>query len=249
MTTKYFENSLKIKKQDFLSIYKNSSILYEYVDENLIISFLKNNNGIEYSDKHPQQKYFITEQQQIQNYYDKRWNKKIECFKIKLNIPSHKWGRIQVKDHLSLSVFHRPTRHSFCFNKYIDIDIVNASQSILYNIFKQYKIIFPFLEQYCFNRDNLMLDIMNYHNCTKDQVKKLFISLTFGGSYSKWLKDNNIEIPFQFLTELNKEYSTMIDLIWEHNSHIVADILKDNPSRFDKCCLLIQKKRSYVHLS
>ena len=48
MTTKYFENSLKIKKQDFLSIYKNNSILFEYVDENLIISFLKNNNGIEY---------------------------------------------------------------------------------------------------------------------------------------------------------------------------------------------------------
>ena len=59
MVKSFRENSLKIKKQYFLSIYKNSSILYEYVDENLIISFLKNNNGIEYSDKHPQQKYLI----------------------------------------------------------------------------------------------------------------------------------------------------------------------------------------------
>ena len=75
---------------------------------------------------------------------------------------------------------------------------------------------------------------MNYHNCSKDQVKKLFTSLTFGGSYSKWLKDMNIESPFEYLNELNKEYSTMMDLIWEHNSHIVADILKDNPSKFDK---------------
>ena len=142
MTTKYFENSLKIKKQDFLFIYKNNSVPYEYVDEILILSFLQNNKGIEYSDKHPQRKYFKTEQQQIQNYYDSRWSKKIKCLKIKLNIPTHKWGRIQVKDHLSLSVFHRPTRHSFCFDKYIDIDIVNASQSILYNILNNTQLFF-----------------------------------------------------------------------------------------------------------
>jgi hypothetical protein len=42
MANNYFENTLKIKKQDFLSIYKNNSILFEYVDEKLIISFLKN---------------------------------------------------------------------------------------------------------------------------------------------------------------------------------------------------------------
>ena len=35
MTTKYFESSLKIKKQDFLSIYKNNSLLFEYADENI----------------------------------------------------------------------------------------------------------------------------------------------------------------------------------------------------------------------
>jgi hypothetical protein len=75
---------------------------------------------------------YPTEKELLQNY--------IYNYVPELNIiysqfyqPRHKWGRIMPVDYLSMSVFHRPTRHTLCKDNYVDVDIVKLS--VAYNVF------------------------------------------------------------------------------------------------------------------
>ena len=113
--------------------------MIEFTDIKKVYGFLKANMGISYAGN-PKYKNNVaygvnTEQEQIQN-YKKLYNKKLEAFQIGFILPKHKWGRIIPVNYTSLSVFHRPTRHSFCLDYYRDIDMVNAQPSIVNEICK-----------------------------------------------------------------------------------------------------------------
>ena len=226
------------KKEAQRSIYNTKTQkINEYPDFLKLKSFLKNSMGIEFSKTHPQAKHFENELEQIQKYFNFKFNKKEGKIQTKLNFPLHRWGRCNPVDYLSLSVFHRPTRHAFCTDEYVDIDIVNSSQCLLLEICKKNSHSVPKLQEYCDNRELILNDIMNHHKCTREIAKKLFIRLSFGGNYDTWLNDFKIENAndkMDFLVALEKEYEIVMNLVFDNNKIIIDDVEKANPLKYDK---------------
>jgi len=218
------------------SIYNNKTVLNEYITDNRLNSIIQNNIGIEFSEDNYQRKThgFVCEMSHNKMLLSK-FNKKEGCYKIKLENNKHGWGRIKAQDHATLSVLHRPTRHSLCHGTYIDIDIKSCCQSIYLNIVKNNGIEnqFPRLKEYVDNRDELLIKYQTKFNQKRDIIKKLFTMIGFGGSHMKWFKTFNIPYEYdEFIAELNKEYYKLSDIIYEANQNIIADILKVEPDRF-----------------
>jgi hypothetical protein len=178
MMTFPFTNNLKLNKKEYQkSIYhtKNSKI-NEFVDRRLVEGFIKNVGGIEFS-YHPQKRHFPNELEYVKQ-NNQFYNNKTKCFTTKLFFPKHKWGRIIPVCGLSLSMFHRPTRHALAKDGYIDIDMVNASQNIINEIMKQNDIEVPSIAVYCKNRDRCLEFIMNHYECDKTKAKQLIIAFS-----------------------------------------------------------------------
>ena len=200
----------KLEKNYKESIY-DDIVIKEYTNYKRVKGFLKRNQGISF-DKEKRYDYLLTkykcEIQQMKCYLNK-YDKSNCVFNIRTKLPKHKWGRIQYQDHTSLAIFHRPTRHSYCNDIYIDIDIVNSMPSIITEICKinNYESC-DNLEDYVRNRDKIINEIMIYYNVSRDCVKKLFLRIMMGGDYIKWIQENDVDV-------MNKEKLKKIDLIEE----------------------------------
>ena len=244
-----FQN-FKIIKQP--SIYSNKTVLNEYIEENRLESLIQNEIGIEFNSSHYQRQHgFTSERDQYNKFLQFCYNKKEHCFKIKLCNSSHSWGRIKAFMHLTLSVMHRPTRHALCEGIYKDVDITSCCQTIFMNIVKSNNMShdYPRLFEYVSNRNNLLSIYQEKYNMSRDKIKNLFTGIGFGGSANTWFEENNIENDNDiFITELNKEYYKLADIIYEDNRNICEDILKAEPNRFIKYTtpetLLSKKKRT-----
>jgi hypothetical protein len=231
------------------SIYNNKTVLNEYTDTRLN-SLIQHNIGIEFSDDNYQKthKGFTNEQAHLSTLISK-YNKKEGCLKIKIKTPDHGWGRIQPEDHASLSVLHRPTRHSLCDKTYIDIDIYSCCQSVFKNIAELNGHSYPYLNEYLENRDLVFDTLMTKYKVNKNKIKNLFTSLSFGGHYNTWFETNKINNDNEpFIINLHREYQELMEIIYDANPQICVDILKSNPNKFIKYTepkdLLNKKKRT-----
>lgn len=200
----------KLEKNNKESIYDNV-VIREKTNYKKVKGFIKRNEGICFK-KEKRYEYLLekykNEIEQMRCYLNK-YDKEEGVFKIKTKLVKHKWGRIQYQDHTSLAIFHRSTRHSYCNDIYVDIDIVNSMPSIITEICKinGYKSC-ENLEDYVINREGIIEDVMKYYNVTRECVKKLFLRVMMGGSYIKWIEENDVDV-------MNKEKYKKIDLIEE----------------------------------
>jgi len=189
-TASPFANNWHLTKTQYLkSIYntKNNTI-QESADVAKILSFIKNKQGIDFSDKHPQKEHFSNELD-FMTRYQSTYNASTDSFISKLSFPKHKWGRAIPVESISLSMMHRPTRHALAKDSYIDIDMVNASQRILLEICKLNSINVPHIEDYCNNREEYLNSLITQYEIDRDSAKKLILALSFGGGYTKWEND------------------------------------------------------------
>ena len=217
-----------IKNQSSIFLQKKMN---EYVDNELIEGFIQDKMGISYTgiDRYATIPY-MTELDQVIK-YKTLYNKHTKSYVVSYRIPKHKWGRILPNNHLSLCVFHRPTRHSLC-DEYIDLDIENCHPTILLNYSQSHKYDNPTLELYAKNPKHyraLMMEL--YPTINSDTAKKLFIRLMYGGSYDGWIKDNLLptDNKCKFVIELENEIKPLIEIVYSYNQHIKKDVL-----RFDK---------------
>jgi len=215
--------------------------MVEHTDIKLIYGFLSTNMGISYLGNYRYKNnvaYGVnTEQEQIDN-FKKMYNKKIEGFQLGFILPKHKWGRIIPANYTSLSVFHRPTRHRLARDYYIDIDMINAQPTIIYEICKMNNINeVKILQKYVENPKAYREYVMNYHNCSKDIAKQLFICLMFGGCYNSWLKDNDIqqnkEKKIKEIVDMENELRMIMNIVYNTNQTIKEDILRLEPNKWD----------------
>lgn len=167
--------------------------------------------------------------------YKEILNKKSGKFEVAFNLPKHKWGRVIPADYLSLSVMHRPTRHSLCDGFYIDIDIENACPNVINEICKSNQITDKkFLTDYAINPKVWRAKIMERHNVSKDVAKQLPISILNGGSYKGWLKENNLDDGnlLQEVQKLENEIKPVMDIIYSSNKHIIKDIQRQDSQKW-----------------
>ena len=133
-------------------------------------------------------------------------------------------------------MMHRPTRHALAKENYIDIDMVNASFNIINEIMKQNEINIPHINEYCKNRKEYLQFIMNHYNIDKKKAKQLLLSLAFGGSYDKWIKENNYgdKEKIEYVENIEKDCKNVMEYIWKDNNFIIDDVIKSNEEKFDK---------------
>lgn len=213
--------------------------MVEYTNIKQIYGFLSTNMGISYIGNYRYKNNIAfgvnTEQEQIEN-YKKSYNKKLGAFQLGFILPKHKWGRIIPANYSSLSVFHRPTRHTLSKDYYVDIDMVNCQPTILNEICKINGMEKKILNKYVKNPKKYREFIMKYHNCSKDIAKQLFICLMFGGSYTSWLKDNDIQenkdVKVKEVNDLEIELKSVMEVVYIANQTIKEDVLRQTPNHW-----------------
>lgn len=166
--------------------------------------------------------------------YKYQWVSVFDTFISEWYLPTHGWGRIYPKEYLSMSVFHRPTRHTLCNDYLIDLDLVNCHYEIVLDYLKKLNLPYEHIEKYCNNVAYYRQHISEYYNVSKDTAKQLFIRLIYGGSINGWLKDNNIQTHtiLDFVSNVADEIEELIDIVWEGNQHIYNDIVNSNNKYF-----------------
>ena len=209
----------------------------EYPDMPLIYGFLDKQMGIKLR-KHIA-KIYPDEQTHYKNYI-KIYNYDDEHIETKYYLPKHKWGRINPFHSLSLSLFHRPSRHSFAKKNYLDFDMINAQPQLLLELAKKQNLkLTGGLAEYCANPKKCRYDIVEYYklkDITTDdgylltayeQAKKLPIRLAFGGGIYTWKKEF-VKIRVQDMLLVDNLMTDLILLrnyIVKINPHIKEDLI------------------------
>lgn len=221
-------NKLDAEKSIFLK-----RKMKEYPNRSKILGFIENNMGISFVG-HTRYKHLVfskieTEQDQMK-LYSKLYKKLDKHFGTSYRFPKHKWGRIIPNGYMSLSIFHRPTRHALAEGNYIDIDMVCAHPQIVCEICRMNGIanMVLSLKDYAYNSKPYRKEVMELHSVSYDTAKQLPIRLMFGGSYDQWIKDYNVENKSKhpLFVKIEKELLYIMDIVYAHNQHIKKDVLK-----------------------
>ena len=148
---------------------------------------------------------------------------------------SHKWGRIMPDKYLSMSVMHRPTRHTLCDDNLVDIDLVNCHYEIVLSYMIKLEMPCVAVADYCENASAHRRAVADYYKVSTGLSKSLFIRLIYGGSINGWLRDNNIvnKSTPKILVDIQTELAAFIDVVFQDNQHIHNDLLAANPRYFD----------------
>jgi len=217
----------------------NPALINGFIDAEMGITFPKTGKYKDYP--------FASELIQIKK-YNTLFGASAQCYNTKYALAKHGWGRICPDKWLSISIFHRPTRHTLCCEKYIDLDMVNAQPQIVNEISKRNGVINKTWELYCKDPKTFRYAVADHYGCSYDAAKRLFLTLSFGGSYSTWLQDENINPNTELLSEvlaMEQEIQEVIDNVYEENRDICNDVLKAYPGKWTS---LKEKKRGVMGL-
>ena len=152
--------------------------------------------------------------------------------KIPVKYIKKNYGRSNPENGYGLHNIRREIRHTLSNEFYIDIDVVNCHPVILHQILIHNKIECKYLTKYIENRNDYLNKVMETYNLNKDKAKILFISLLYGGSYNKWLKENNSDIIIEEIQLFNEELWKIGDIICDNNKELNTWVL--NKHKDDK---------------
>lgn len=166
--------------------------------------------------------------------YQYQWVNAIGAFVSEWKLLDHGWGRIFPTGYLSMSIFHRPTRHTLCDKHLVDLDLVNCHYEIILSKLQQLGMEHKAISEYCANVTHYRKLVANHYGVGKDSAKSLFIRILYGGSVNGWKIDNHVTIETipPILVRIQNEMSAFIDLVWQGNQHIYNDLITEDPNRF-----------------
>lgn len=214
----------------------------EYPSYEKIYGFINNKMGFKLRKKHLS---IYRDEHLLYKKYIKmiKWNEDLQFIAVNYYQKEHGWGRVFPEKSLSLSLFPRRSRHSFCENNYFDADQINAQPNALYQKALQAGITHGIdgLREYCENPIKCRQDIVNHYCLTdiinedgsikraKDQAKELTFRLAFGGSIYKWKQEFQVkrtdDLPMIKNIEIClKKIAQAINMA---NPQIRADLEKD----------------------
>ena len=105
-------------------------------------------------------------------------------------------GRYYASDNncITLQNMPRQLRNTLAKDNYIDLDMVNALPTILYEECKKNDIKTTYLRRYNKARDDKLQELQTEYNCDRDIAKQLPNRLMNGGGIPNWIKENNLDI-------------------------------------------------------
>jgi hypothetical protein len=210
---------------------------YEVVNPKMVNGFIKNKMGIKFHKKGKWKNMPYANEHILFSKY--RNNLADDKVAVKYKMARHKWGRVQPEGSLSLSVFHRPTRHTLCQDYYVDFDMVNCQPSVVNQVCLQNGIQNKNFIEYCKDPKSVRYAVAKHHNLkpiynketdttlsSYEQAKKLFLSLSFGGTYAEWKKTYNAEnADMAEVIEMETEISAVMEKIYKYNVDMIDDLM------------------------
>ena len=212
----------------------------EFPTFDLIYGFVNAKMGI----KLRKQKVVLYEDEQTHyKHYIKniKWQDDEQFVKVEYSHSQHGWGRINANKSLSLSLFHRPTRHAFSADNYIDCDIENCQIQIALEKARKHGLAVDGLEEYCLNPKKVRYDIAKHYNLKEikttegvvitpyEQAKKLPIRLAFGGGIYRWKQEYGalgvVDMPL--IIKMETTIKRICELVCTTNPQIRADAEKN----------------------
>jgi hypothetical protein len=187
---------------------------------------------------------FENERQQLQ-----MLNKLIKnnILRVKYKRPKYGLGRVYPHKSLSLCSLRREIRHTLAFGNYVDIDISNAHPEILNQLCVNNNIKTKYLNQYVNNRDNILMETMQYYECNRDEAKKLYITLMYYGSFDNWGSNINKE-PTDFIYNFINELKIISEKFINANSDIVKIVkaLQKKNLKGSVMSIILQEKERII---
>jgi hypothetical protein len=252
--------SFALDRSDFEKSIFCDTNSYEVVNPEMCNGFIVNKMGIKFHKTGKFKNMPYKNEQELLINYQKNYIPGSDKIKVEYIMARHRWGRVQPIGSLSLSLFHRPTRHSLCVDNYVDFDMVNCQPSVINQVCLQNGITNKQCIAYCADPKKWRHTIAELHHLkpilNKDtgvvlspyeQAKKLFISLSFGGSYSEWQKTYNAQGgDIIEINEMERELLEVMDLIYKKNVDMVDDKIRSNETWKKKSTQA--KKRSIMGL-
>jgi hypothetical protein len=138
------------------------------------------------------------------------------------------FGRVFPNKSLGFISIRREIRQTLAKNYYVDIDVENCHPTMLLQICEHFGLECRVIKKYVSNRDKYLKHCMNEYGIDREQAKRLFIILLYGGSLDKWYKDNNIEIVdnslTRFLCYFEKTIKAIGNILATNNKMIVEEL-------------------------
>jgi hypothetical protein len=171
---------------------------------------------------------FENEKQQLEKYY--------KLFKENIAEILYQrvfaYGRVYAKNGVGLQLIRKEIRHTISEDYYIDLDIVNAHATILYQLMVYNNIPCEYLEKYINNRDKILYTIMEKYNTKRESAKNLFIMMLYGGTFVSWAEENNIyKKEIDFIKKFKSELKTISKIILANNSQLKNLIIKKKETK------------------
>jgi len=136
-----------------------------------------------------------------------------------------KFGRVYPKASLSLGLIEREFRHALGKDFYVDIDVDNCHPTLLVQICESLGISIVALKDYVDNRAYYLKLVMDTYKVNREQAKKLFIRLLYGGRWIYWMKDLGIcGKPIDIMENLEREYISVSNSLLKN---VAKDWYKD----------------------
>lgn len=220
------------------SSYLDGAVFGELVNKHELIALIKSEHLEECFDVNNYSqlladKYFDNEKQQLEKYLTNYKGK--DVISVKYGLPRHKLGRVNPFKALGLTGFRKQIRNTLIKDTYIDIDISNAQPSILYNLFSKNNLEenCHFLKQLIFDRETILQEVMTDYSVNRTLAKKLFLRLSFYGTFFGWVQENNLDNNFKpnnFIVGLTNELKILCEKIKTHNESLF-DAVKRNSKK------------------
>tara|TARA_R110000868_G_scaffold31916_4_gene116592 strand:- start:120 stop:2492 length:2373 start_codon:yes stop_codon:yes gene_type:complete len=198
----------------------NNIVLNELVDMDRLNTLLNiKNKDLLVNDKKPEMEY-----RKMLLSYRKKCKKGVIKTKYNRKI---KVSRVYPNKHLSNGVMWKKIRHYLCKESYVDLDMVNSHPVILNQICIQNGIQSESLNHYIHNRKNIIQEMKELYNLSREDIKEVYLTTINGGLVSTWMKKHNLTVKYDFLYEYEKEMIKIRKMIIRSNNEFIKHIPKD----------------------
>jgi P4 family phage/plasmid primase-like protien len=204
----------------------NNLICYETVSINTL-ELLINSNVLKENFRNPYVTY-KNEKQQLIKYKSNIQSEMNGQAKVKVQyVRKFNIGRVNPLQSLGLHSIRREIRHTLAKPFYTDIDIINAHPNILEQLCNKLGIETSYLNDYNNKRNEIIMNVMENYNVSKDQAKNLFIRIIYLGFYEKWATDNQInKEPTKFIKKFIEEIENIADEIYSSHKDLAKKLKK-----------------------
>ncbi len=93
-------------------------------------------------------------------------------------------GRLFAEKGLSLQCIHKKIRNTLAEKNYLDIDMINGGPTILNQYCKKNNIQCNMLDRYIKYRENWLKELMDLHNISREEAKKIILKIMYLGNYT-----------------------------------------------------------------